>query len=78
MQLPELLRVVGAAFGSVGGALLFVEFFQLPSYVTYDEEFEGYELDLAPGAVREHTWLGRIGGLGVSIGFALLFVAELL
>ncbi len=78
MQLPELLRVVGAAVGSVGGALLFVEFFQLPTYVTYDEELHGYELDLAPGEVREHTWLGRLGGLGVSLGFALLFVAELL
>ena len=78
MQLPELLRAVGAAVGCVGGALLFVEFFQMPTYVTYDEEFDGYDLDLAPGDVREHTWLGRVGGLCVSLGFALLFVAELL
>ena len=78
MQLPELLRAVGAAVGCAGGALLFVEFFQMPTYVTYDEEFGGYDLDLAPGEVREHTWLGRVGSLGVSLGFALLFVAELL
>ena len=78
MQPPELLRVVGAACGAVGGALLFVEFFQLPTYVTYDEEFESYDVDLAPDEVREHTWLGRLGGLGVSLGFALLFVSELL
>ena len=77
MQLPELLRAVGAAVGCVGGALLFVEFFQMPTYVTYDEEFNGYELDLAPEDMREHTWLGRVGGLGVSLGFALLFVADL-
>lgn len=77
MQLPELLRVAGAALGAVGGALLFAEFFQLPTYVTYDEQFEGYELDLSPGTVREHTWLGRAGGLCVSLGFALLFVGEL-
>lgn len=75
--LAETLRLAGTALGALGGALLFVEFFQRPSYVEYNPEFDDYNLDVSPSRVREHTWAGRIGGFCVAVGFALLFVAAL-
>ncbi|UIO98623.1 hypothetical protein Hbl1158_08640 [Halobaculum sp. CBA1158] len=72
------VRLAGAALGAVGGALIAVEFFQVPSYVSYQEEWDSYDVDIAPNEVKEHTILGRAGGLLVSLGFALLFVGELL
>ncbi|MFB6305267.1 MAG: hypothetical protein ABEH47_08875 [Haloferacaceae archaeon] len=73
----EALRLAGTALGALGGALLFVEFFQRPSYVEYDPQFDNYEITIGPSEVREHTWAGRIGGFCVALGFALLFVATL-
>lgn len=72
-----VLRLAGTAIGALGGALLFVEFFQPPSYVEYNPEFDDYELDVSPSEVREYTWAGRVGGLCVAVGFALLFVSTL-
>ncbi|MFC7136880.1 hypothetical protein [Halobaculum litoreum] len=72
------VRLVGAALGAVGGALIALEFFQVPSYVSYQEEWDSYDIDIAPAEVTEHTALGRAGGLLVALGFALLFVGELL
>lgn len=77
MQVVDYLQLAGYALGALGGALLFVEFFQLPSYVDYDEEFQTYSLEISPQELREHTWLGRVGGLFVALGFAALFVAAL-
>lgn len=78
VTLAQGLRLAGAALGAVGGALVFVEFFQLPSYVEYQGEFDTYDVDIAPGTVTEHTTLGRVGALLVSVGFALLFLGEFL
>lgn len=78
MAVAETLRLVGAALGAVGGALLFVELFQVPSYVRYQAELGSWDVDLAPSEVTEHTWLGRVGALSVSLGFALLFLGEFL
>lgn len=78
VALPELLRLAGTALGSVGGVLVFLEFFQTPSYVEFDEDLESYRLQTSPMEVREHTWLGRIGGLALAVGFLLLFVATFL
>ncbi|MFC7098744.1 hypothetical protein [Halobaculum marinum] len=78
VTIAEGVHLAGAAFGAVGGALIALEFFQVPSYVEYREEWDSYDLDIAPEEVREHTNLGRAGGLLVSLGFALLFVGELL
>jgi len=75
VAVANALRLLGSALGTLGGALVFVEFFQYPSYVTYSHESQAYRLDTSQAAVREHTWLGRVGGLCVSLGFALLFVA---
>jgi hypothetical protein len=78
VTIGETLRLVGAALGAVGGTLVFVEFFQQPSYVDYDADLDSYSVDIAPARVTEHTWLGRVGGLLIAAGFALLFVGELL
>lgn len=78
VTLGEGVRLAGAAAGAVGGALIALEFFQVPSYVNYQEEWDSYDVDIAPAEVREHTNLGRVGGFLVSVGFALLFVGELL
>lgn len=78
VTIAEGVRLAGAALGAVGGALIAVEFFQVPSYVSYEEEWDSYDVDIAPNEVTEHTNLGRVGGLLVSLGFALLFVGELL
>ena len=76
VTLAQGLRLAGAALGAVGGALVFIEFFQFPSYVRYEEEFDSYDIDIAPQTLTEHTTLGRVGGLLVSVGFALLFLGE--
>ena len=78
VALAEGVRLTGAALGAVGGALVALEFFQLPSYVTYEEEWDSYDVDIAPATVTEHTNLGRVGGLLLSLGFTLLFLGELL
>lgn len=78
MAIAESLRLAGAALGTVGGVLLFLELFQVPSYVRYQEDLGSWDVDLTPTEVTEHTWLGRIGALSVSLGFALLFVGELI
>lgn len=72
------LTLVGNALGVLGGLLVFVEFFQLPSYLEYEPEFDSYNFDISPRDVTEHTWLGRIGGLCIALAFALQFGAELL
>lgn len=77
-QVAEWLQLAGFGAGTLGGALLFVEFFQLPSYVSYDQEFDDYSVDMTPADVREYTPVGRAGALLVSLAFALQFVALLL
>lgn len=78
VTLAEGLRLAGAALGTVGGLLVFVEFMQYPSYVEYRADFDSYDINIAPDELREHTRLGRAGGLLVGAGFALLFLGELL
>ncbi|MFB6155087.1 MAG: hypothetical protein ABEJ22_04270 [Haloferacaceae archaeon] len=78
MQVVEYLQLAGYALGAFGGVLLFVEFFQIPSYVSYDEEFQSYSVDISPQEIAEHTWIGRVGGLCVALGFTALFLATLL
>lgn len=72
------LELAGYALGALGGALLFVELFQLPSYISYQESFNSYNLSISPQEAREYTWAGRIGALLVALAFALLFVSALL
>jgi hypothetical protein len=78
VALANALRLLGSALGALGGALVFVEFFQMPSYVEYNEEFQDYRIDATQSDVREHTWAGRIGGFCLALGFSLLFVATFL
>ncbi|WP_435066449.1 hypothetical protein [Haloplanus sp. C73] len=78
VAVANALRLLGAALGTIGGALVFIEFFQYPSYVEYKPDVQDYRVDDSHPGVTEHTWLGRIGGLCISLGFALLFVATFL
>jgi len=78
VAVANALRLLGSALGALGGALVFVEFFQMPDYVEYNPEFQDYRIETNQPDVREHTWIGRIGGLCLSLGFALLFVATFL
>jgi len=74
----ESLRLAGYALGAVGSLLLFIEFFQLPSYVSYTESYETYDLDVSFTEVTEHTWFGRLGALCLALAFAMLFLATFL
>lgn len=76
--LAESLRLAGAAIGAVGAILLFIEFFQVPSYVNYDTDFESYSLEISPAEANEYTWFGRIGALAIALAFALQMVASFL
>jgi hypothetical protein len=78
VAVANALRLLGSALGALGGALVFVEFFQMPNYVEYNPEFQDYRIETNQTDVREHTWVGRTGGLCISLGFALLFVATFL
>lgn len=72
------LRLAGYAIGALGAMLLFMEFFQQPSYVEYEPEFDSYTVNISPVEVTEHTWIGRVGALLVALAFALLFLATFL
>lgn len=72
------LQLAGYALGALGAVLLFIEFFQQPSYVTYEPEFESYNVDISPQEVTEHTWFGRVGALLLALAFALEFFAVFL
>jgi hypothetical protein len=78
VQVAGWLELAGYAIGAVGGALLFMEFFQLPNYVNYDPDYDDYNLDMAPADVRQYTWAGRAGALLISLAFALEFLVVLL
>ncbi|WP_435179106.1 hypothetical protein [Halorussus sp. AFM4] len=78
VDLVSALELSGYALGALGAALLFFEFFQLPSYVEYSEEYNDYSVDISPMEVTEHTWIGRIGAFLLIVAFAVQFVAVLL
>lgn len=71
------LSLAGSGLGVIGAALLFLEFFQAPSYVNYDTDFNEYNVDITPAEVDEYTWIGRVGALLLALGFALHFLAGL-
>lgn len=76
--LVATLRLAGPALGAIGAALLFIEFFQLPSYFRYDTDFESYSIDISPEDAQEYTWLGRIGVLLLALAFIIQFLAAFL
>ena len=78
VEFVTTLRLAGHAVGAFGALLIFLEFFQLPSYVKYDENFGTYDLSVTFSEVVEHTWLGRTGALCMALAFALQFLAVFL
>lgn len=77
VDLAGSLQLAGYALGALGAGLVFVELFQLPSYVDYQAEFGDYRITLSPEDPAEYTWAGRIGALLLALAFALLFVSAL-
>jgi len=73
-----LVSLAGHAIGTIGGVLLFVEFFQLPSYVAYEKEWDNWNIQVSPTEVQQHSLAGRLGAVMIAIAFALQFVATLL
>lgn len=78
VDLVQAVRLAGFAAGALGGVMLFLEFFQVPNYVSYDQEFDEYSVDMTPTEVRQYTWAGRTGALLIAAAFALEFFAVLL
>ena len=78
VTLVTSIRLAAYALGALGAGLIFMEFFQQPSYIRYNKEFNDYTIEMSPNEVREHTWLGRIGAIMVAVAFALQFLTVLL
>jgi hypothetical protein len=72
------ISLAGHAVGTIGGVLLFVEFFQLPSYITYEKEWDNWNIQVSPNEVQQYSTAGRLGAVMIAIAFALQFVATLL
>ncbi|MGM0371404.1 MAG: hypothetical protein ACQEQJ_02730, partial [Halobacteriota archaeon] len=71
MAIATQLHLAGSALGVVGAMLLFVEFFQLPSYVRFDRDFESYSVEISPNDADEYTFFGRAGAILIAVAFAL-------
>lgn len=72
------LELLAYAFGTVGAALLFLEFFQTPQYVKYDPERDNYRLKIRAESMAEYTTLGRLGAFLLAASFAALFLVRIL
>lgn len=77
-DVATMLRLIGAALGTLGAVLLFLELFQLPTYITYDSNMSSYSIDFSPENPRRYTWIGRIGAILIALAFALQFLATFL
>lgn len=77
-DLATTLKLAGAATGAIGASLIFLELFQLPTYIQYKSDMGSYSIDFSPDNPRQYTWIGRIGALLVAVAFALLFFATFL
>ena len=78
MAIASQLSLAGSALGVLGAMLLFVEFFQLPSYVRFDTDFESYSVNISPNDATEYTWFGRSGAILIGVAFALQLTATFL
>ncbi|MFB6138552.1 MAG: hypothetical protein ABEJ42_09505 [Halobacteriaceae archaeon] len=78
VTLVAALRLAAGALGTLGGTLVFVEFFQLPGYVRFEKQIGSYSVELSPEDPTEYTWIGRVGALLMATAFALLFLATTL
>jgi hypothetical protein len=77
-EVATLVSLAGYALGTIGGVLLFVEFFQLPSYIDYQADWDAWQIQVSPTEVQQYSAAGRVGAVLVAVAFALQFVAELL
>lgn len=78
VEVVTAIRLAGSALGVLGAILVFLELFQVPSYITYDPNIDAYSIAHAPNNPREYTWVGRIGALAIAVAFAAQFLATFL
>lgn len=78
VEVATFVSLAGYALGTIGGVLLFVEFFQLPNYVEYQAEWDSWHLQVSPTEVQQYSAAGRVGAVLIAVAFALQFVAKLL
>ena len=78
MAIATQLSIAGSALGVLGAMLLFVEFFQLPSYVRFDPDCESYSVEISPTDASEYTVFGRAGAVLIGVAFALQLLATFL
>lgn len=71
------IELAGYALGTLGGALVFFEYFQTPNYVRYNEQSNRYRIQMSLDDAKEYSPVGRIGAFLLALAFALLFVATL-
>jgi hypothetical protein len=71
------IALAGYAIGAFGSLLIFIELFQLPSYVEYKPKLNRYDLQVKPIEVRQYTVAGKAGALMVALAFSLEFIAIL-
>lgn len=65
------------ALGTLGASLLFLELFQTPDYVHYNNAQDRYRIKTMANEADEYTNLGRAGALLLAIAFALLFLVRI-
>lgn len=78
--MPFLLwaELAAYALGTVGAALVFLEFFQTPAYVVYNRDQDRYRVSMVNQEADEYTTLGRVGAFLLAVAFATLFVVRIL
>lgn len=72
-----VIALAGYAIGAFGSLLIFIELFQLPSYVEYKPKLNRYDLQTKPIEMRQYTIAGKAGALMVALAFSLEFIAIL-
>ena len=73
-----VIALIGYMVGAFGGLLVFIELFQVPSYVKYKPKLNRYDVEIKPLEVQQYTWAGRVGALMIAIAFSLEFIAMLM
>ena len=78
VEYDVVIAMIGYIVGAFGGLLIFIELFQVPSYVRYKPKLNRYDVEIKPTEVQQYTLAGRAGALMIAIAFSLEFIAILI
>ena len=78
VEYDVVIALIGYIVGAFGGLLIFIELFQVPSYVKYKPKLNRYDVEIKPLEVQQYTLAGRVGALMIAIAFSLEFIAMLM